>query len=627
MPPQNKESVSTLEEARQRLYASEALPPTERTPLAAATRQAPHGWHLSSLATMPHLGRQHVRLASYFLGGAITFFIIAAAIAGYFLYYGGNSVSVKNIELTLQGPSTIAGGDTVPFSIAVTNRNPVAIQDATIEIDFPEGTRSAEDVLTPLTTYSENLGTLKSGETVTRSIKAVVFGAAGQTLTLPVSLSYDAQGSNATFVKKTSYPLAISSTPLSISVDTIAETVAGKPFTIMLRVRSNATVPIENVVVAGTFPFGFTLNSSSVEATGSDFPLGTLAPGASRTITLSGVLDGQTSEDRVFHFAIGITKDANAADLAVSYMTQDATIAITAPFIASSLTLNGSPLSSATLTASQQQNVTLSYTNTLSTNLKDATIAIAISGGAVDYASIHTANGYYRSSDHTVLFSKDTDSALRSLAPGASGIGSFSFSTVPAAAFGRSPSVTFTSSISGTRIGQSNVPEQVSASVVQTVKAATAVVLTTSSLHTSGPFTNNGPVPPVANTTTSYAISWQVSNGASAIADATVAATLPSYVTYTGATSGQGSFNYDPRSRTVTWSVGDVPQTASLKGAFQVTLLPSSSQKGTSPPLTSGASFSGHDRFAGVTITASADPVTTETVNDPGYVATKASVQ
>ncbi|MDO8408246.1 MAG: hypothetical protein Q7S95_03365 [bacterium] len=632
MPPkdeQGNEELSTLEETRRRLYAIEDVPRAERPPLVSAERSAPHAW-LGAEGPVPraqHLSPRHVRFATYFLIGATTFFVFSAGIAGYFLYYGGNSVSVNNIDLSLEGPSTIAGGDIIPLSIAVTNRNPVAIDNATIEIDFPEGSRSAENVLTPLTVYSENLGTIKSGETVTRAIKAVVFGAAGTTLTLPVSLSYGAEGSNAIFVKKSSYPLAISSTPLSVSVDTVAETVVGKPFTITLQVRSNATVPISNVVIASTFPLGFSLTSSSIPATGSNFLLGTLATGDGRTVTLTGTLSGQTAESRTFHFTVGTAKDANATDLAVSYMSQDATVTLVAPFIRTSLTLNGGSLSSATLAPSEQENVTLSYTNTLSTSVTNATISVTLSGAAVDYSSIKTSNGYYRSSDHTVLFSKDTDIAFASLAPGASGIGSFSFSTVAASAFGRSPSVTFSTSVSGTRIGQANVPEQVSGSATETVKAATAIVLKAASLYSSGAFANSGPIPPKVDTTTSYAISWKVSGAASAVAGAVVGATLPSYVTYTGATSGQGSVSFDPSSRMVTWSVGDLSQGGSSQASFQVALLPSSSQKGYAPKLTSTVSFSGYDRFAGVTITSSADPVTTETFGDPGYSPSKAIVQ
>src|SRR3989344_5856258 len=629
MPPSDDAEVGALEEARRRLYAIEDIPRVERPPLLSAERSVSHAW-LGAESPVPptqRLSPRHVRFATYFLISAATFFVLSAGVAGYFLYYGGNSVSVHNLDLSLEGPLTIAGGDIVPLSIAITNRNPVAIDNATIEIAFPEGSRSAENVLTPLTVYTENLGTIKSGETVTRAIKAVVFGAAGSALTLPISLSYGAAGSKAVFVKKSSSPLVISSTPLSVSVDTVTETVVGKPFTITLHVRSNATVPISHVVVAGTFPLGFSLTSSSIPTTGSNFLLGTLAAGDSRMITLIGTLEGQTAESRTFHFTVGTTKDANATDLAVSYMSQDATVTLAAPFIRTLLTLNGASLSSTTLAPNEQENVTLSYTNTLSMSVTNATISVTLSGAAVDYSSIKTSNGYYRSSDHTILFSKDTDIAFASLAPGASGIGSFSFSTVAASAFGRSPSVTFTTSVSGTRIGQSNVPEQVSGSATETVKAATAIVLTAASFHTSGAFANSGPIPPKFDTTTSYAISWKVSGAASAVAGAVVSTTLPSYVTYTGATSGQGLISFDPNSRMVTWSVGDLSQGRSSQASFQVALLPSSSQRGDAPKLTSSISFSGYDRFAGVTITSSADPVTTETTGDPSYSPSKATVQ
>ena len=629
MPPRdNTEEVGALEEARKRLYTPEGAPGASRSPLLRPTRSLAHLWR-ERPKEVTHLERKHVHLASRFFALALAFFVLALAVAGYLLYFGGNSVSVKNITLGIQGPSTIAGGDTVPLTLSVTNRNPVPINNATVEVDFPPGTRSADDVLKPMPIYSEDLGTLGVGETITRSIRAVVFGAAGDTLTLPVTFSYGAKGSNSTFVKKSSFALAISSTPLSISVDTVAETVAGKPFTIALIVRNNATAPIDNVIIAGTFPSGFTLSSASVpaSASGSAFPLGTLAAGASKTVMLTGTLDGQDGEVRVLHFTVGTPKGAGSSELAMSYMTQDASIALSAPFIKTTLALNGSPLSSATLAPNQSQSVTIAYTNTLSTNVTNATVAVTLSGSAVDYASIQTTNGFYRSSDHTVVFSRDSDPTFASLAPGDTGVGSFTFSTVSAGAFGRAPSVTFTTAVAGTRVGQSNVPEQVSATVVQTIKAATAVLLTAASSHASGPFSNTGPVPPTSDTTTAYTITWQVENAGSSVAGGTVSATLPSYVTYTGVTNGQGSISYNSGSRRVTWSMGDLPQGARSQAAFQVALLPSASQKGLAPALTSAASFSGYDRFAGVTVSGAADPVSTETTGDPGYKIGDGTVQ
>ena len=189
------------------------------------------------------------------------------------------------------------------------------------------------------------------------------------------------------------------------------------------------------------------------------------------------------------------------------------------------------------------------------------------------------------------------------------------------------PISTFTISVSGTRIGQSNVPEQVNASFTQMAKVTTAVALTSATLHTSGPFTNSGPVPPRPNTATTYAVVWNVQNAENPIAGGTVTATLPSYVSYVGNSSGTGSFTYDTTSNTVTWNVGDLAQNASAQGAFQVSLTPSTAQSGNVPELTSGAAFSGYDRYAGVQVSALASPATTETFGDPGYSSKNAVVQ
>ncbi|MHB1769530.1 MAG: COG1361 family protein [Minisyncoccota bacterium] len=625
--PDDQDDTGSLERARARLYAPNAVTADSHARLAAPDeRELPHAWRESPIPDTPlSRGKRHVRFAGIFFAAAFVFFIISLAITGYFFYFGGNSVSINKISIGIQGPTTIAAGDTVPLSLLIENKNSVPIENATIEIDFPDGSRSASNVLNAYPRYTENLGTIASGATISRSVKAIVFGAAGQTLSLPVSFSYSIAGSNAIFVKKSSYTLTVSSTPLSLSVATLAETVSGKPLTLTLTVRSNATVPLDNVVLSGVFPFGFSVASSSLPLSNSSILLGSLLPGANKTITITGVLSGQDGEQRVFHFSVGTAKTPSDQTPSITYMTQDATVAIAAPFIDTTISLNGNTAPGAVVQPGSTQNVTVSYANTLATNVTNATITIALSGSAVDYGSIQTSNGFYNSANHSIVFSQDTDPALASLAPGASGIGVFSFSTLPAGV--PSPTIFFTISESGTRIGQTNVPEQVSASLIESVKVTTAVLLTNAALHTSGPFANSGPIPPRANQATTYTVVWTAQNEGSAVAGGSASATLPSYVSYDNKTSGTGSFSYDPGSRTVTWDTGDLAQNASAQGAFQVVFTPSTSQKNSAPALTGGMSFSGYDRFAGVQISATAPPATTATAGDPGYVSADANVQ
>lgn len=628
MPPRPEEDdTGALERARERLYEPDVPLRTRPTLASSGKRALPHGWEEHSFLNVPHRGKRRVRLAGVFFVVAFLFFIISLGAAGYFFYFGGNAVSVDKITVDILGPTTIAGGDTVSFSLTITNKNPVSIENATIEIDFPDGTKSADGLLTAYPRYTENLGQLASGATITRSIKAIIFGGAGQALILPVSFSYGTGGSTTSFVKKSSYALAVSSTPLSVSVDTLAETVSGKPLTLTLVVRSNATVPLDNVVLSGTLPFGFTVTDSSPPLSGSNFLIGTIQPGASKTIVLTGTLIGQDGEQRVFHFTIGTAKTPGDQTLAVTYMTQDTTVTITAPFITATLVLNGDTGQNVVVTSGTYQSATVSYANTLSTSVTNATISVALSGSAIDYDSIRTERGFYRSTDRTIIFSKDTDPSLAMLAPGASGVGAFTFSTLPAGMLAPAPTVRFTTSVSGTRVGQSNVPEEVNASATRTMKVVTTVAFSASPLHTSGPLSNSGPVPPRANQATTYTIVWNARNEGSAVAGGTASAVLPSYVSYTGLTTGSGSFSYDSGSRTVSWNIGDIAQGGNAQGVFQVSFTPSTSQKGSAPTLANEVTFSGYDRFAGVQVKASAGAVTTETRGDPGYIGANAIVQ
>ncbi len=627
MAPVPKDDTGSLEHAREHLY--KPMKDSHPHPLLTAPekRELPHTWEEENAVKPALHQRRHVRLAGIFFIVAFIFFVVSIGIAGYVFLVDGNTVSVDKIAIDILGPKTIAGGDVVPLSLTITNRNSVAVDNAIIQIDFPNGTRDAVDMMKTYPRYIENLGTLAPGETVTRSIKAVVFGGAGQTFALPVSFYYGTSGSNATFIKNSSYTLTISTTPLSVSIDSLNETVSGKSLTFTLTVSSNATIPLDNIVLTGVFPFGFVVTSSSLPLSNSSFLLGRLSPGAHQKMTLTGTLTGQDNEQRVFHFTVGTAKTANDQTLAVTYMTQDVLITIAAPFITTTLALNGNTSSTVVLAPNASQNVSLSYTNTLPTSITDAIVVVTLSGTAIDYNSIQATNGFYNSATHSIVFSKDTDSSLALLVPNASGIGTFTFQTLPASAVVSAPTVIFTTSVSGTRVGQSNVSGKVSASATKMAKVATSVVLEAYSLHSSGPLKNSGPIPPRANQATTYTIVWNVQNKGSAVAGGIVSATLPIYVSYTDSTSGVGIFSYNDASRIISWNTGDIAQGASNQGFFQVSLTPSTSQRGSAVPLTRTASFSGYDRFAGVQISAVADSVTIETKGDPDYSPINGAVQ
>ena len=390
--------------------------------------------------------------------------------------------------------------------------------------------------------------------------------------------------------------------------------------------RSNATTPIDGVTLGAQYPTGFSLTTSSVTPVGTNFLLGRLAPGAAKTVTLTGVLTGQDGDERVFHFTVGTAKSANDPSLAVTYMSQEAAVSITAPFLATAVTINGSSAATPAIAPGATVVATVSWTNTLSVPVTNAAVEVMLAGTALDPGSVQTQKGFYRSVDRTLIFNRDTDPSLASLAPGASGPGTFTFATVPNAP--RNSSITLTLSIAGERIGQAGVPEQVLASSAKTLRVVSAVIFGAAALHASGPFTNAGAVPPIANQATAYAIEWSLVNAGNDLADGVVAATLPSYVTFSGLTlPADSSISYDAPSRTVTWKTGDIAAGSSRQATFQVILTPSTTQRGSAPALTGVPTLKAFDRFAQTQISTQGQVATTETPRDPGYTSSKATVQ
>ena len=626
MSPQDDDTLSALGKARERLYDPDIERSSLDSPLSPRSNSTiPRRWRERPRLT-PLGAPHHLRFASRFFFIALGFFVIAVGISALLFYTGSNTVSVDDIELTIQGPTTVAGGDTVPLSISIANKNPTTAEEVVLDIDFPPGTRSALDLSQPYTRYSDALGSLAPGGQVERTVSAVLFGSEGAKPTIEIAVSFSTSRSSSVFVKRLTYPIVISTAPLSISLDAVTETISGKPFTIRATVRSNATQAIDSVILKAQYPAGYLLADSSITPVGMNFSIGTLAPGASRVVTLTGTLTGQDNDERVFHFTVGTAKAVNDPALAVAYMTQETQIRVAAPFLVTSFIVNGSSVATPAVAPGAPVTVRVSWSNALAVPLANAVIEVGISGAALDPASVEVQKGFYRSADRTVIFSRDTDQALATLAPGATGFGTFSFATLASAP--RNSALTLTVSVAGERVGQSGVPERITASANKTIRLVSAVTFTTSSSYAPGPFANSGPVPPVAEEETSYTVTWGIVNTGNDLADAAVTALLPSYVTFPGVTlPADGSISFDGASRKVTWRIGDMAGGASRQGSFRVIVTPSTSQRGMAPLLTTVPSFSAYDRYAEVQVTTTGEAVSTETPGDPGYTANKATVQ
>jgi len=622
-----------LEELRKKLYSNEGVTDhsidfalQNRIPGPSASWKEP----ISLEKDMKKKPSHKLSGAAIFFGVAVLFFIAAAGLSGYFFLKGGRTVSTDNIVISVQGPTTIAAGDTVPLLIRIENKNPVPISATEFVVNFPEGSRSAELVTEPIARFMDTLGELAPGEVVSRTVRVVLFGEERQILSIPMSLSYKTAASNAVFVKEKKYEIAMTSSPLSVSVSSLSEISVGQPLTLSVLVRSNAATPLENVGLSIEYPSGFSeLETSEGALAPGVFLLGTIAPGEERRFSVSGTFSGLEGDERVFHFSAGTLAEANNK-LAVSYSTRVHEVTIASPFLATEITLNNNTGDSIVVRPGETVSASLAWVNTLESLIQDGEIRIEISGDAFDRESVRAPNGFYFSSNSVVMFTPEYDSDLKTIQPGDRGVARFSFRTKDVEELGSilNPTVTLRVSVSGKRTAETSVPEQLASVVTRMVKIGSGIDLTSDIVRTVGPFENQGPWPPAPDLETTYTVRLGVTNTINSVADGVVRTTLPSYVRFTGVTTATlGAVTYNAATREVTWNVGALAPNASVSAAFQIGFVPSTSQRGASPILVAEQRLEGFDRFVQAVVGDTAPVLTTQTTNDPAYQSSYGPVQ
>lgn len=606
---------------RKKLYSrgeSEATHEGARAALSPIDEEAPIAWEpkvAEDSRPKPFIEsrpepRFGMSIASKFLIGSVVFFVAAAAFSAYYFFGGGNFISSQNIEIEIITPSLIDGGSVTQVQYIITNRNASPLLLADLIVDYPAGTRDPANPAKDLLHERQTIGVISPGQQIKRTSSAVFFGSEGATQTLGARLEYSVPNSNAVFEKKGATTFTVGSSPVSVGVEMPTEATAGEAFDIEVTLRSNAATPLQNVVFEARYPFGYTVRTASPRAsTGALWRVGTLDPGETYVINIRGALDGSDGDEKVFNFLAGTNADSTDTKVTVPFLTLPHSLTIRRPFIGGSIAINGKTGSALSAPAGEPVSGTVTWRNNLSQSLQDVEIVLSFAGPALDKNSIAGGNGFYQSSDSSIIWTKQQDPSLASVAPGSEGTLPFSFSTLPPGTGGvvyANPTVTLTLGVKASRPGESGVPEEVKAAATTQVSLSSSVSLTSGASH------KDGPEPPEADEQSTYEIEWVIKNSSNAVANAAVTTILPPYVEYV---SGGGT-TFDASSRTVRWSVGDLKPGAgytveAIQTSFTVRLTASASQVGQAPALTGSSVLQGTDRFAQVGVSSTAGAVTT----------------
>jgi hypothetical protein len=563
--------------------------------------------------------------------GVFVLFLLASAFAAYTFITGTNYISNSNINILLLGPVTTPAGEELSLDVDITNNNSSDLLLADLVITYPEGTRSATDHITPMVTDRIAVGTIPKGKRVRETIKSVLFGEENVKKNIKISLEYRINGSVSIFDKEKDFPIFIGSSPITVAIDTVKEVSPEEETEFEATLKSNSSSIIKGLVFKVDYPFGFEF-LSAVPATSGDnatWVLGDIQPGEERKISFKGKMTGSDNQERNFRFYTGTEDSEEKTNIGTIFVTNTVAVSIKKPFLAADISIDDKSNSVVSARAGNSIKGEITWQNNLDVPLNDVVIEARVTGPMLDKQTVNGERGFYRSIDNTIVWDKSSLSDLKEIDPRGSGRVQFNFAALPPSLVTNSTfrrqDLKVALSIHAKRLSEGSVPEEISSNLTRTIKIASDLVLKNKLVRTVGPFENTGPMPTMPEQASTYTVLVTVNNSYNNVKDVVYKATLPRYVEWLGKVYPPNArVQYSPDRREITWTVGDVApgvgyNSSAKEFAYQVSFLPSISQKGESPEIIGASSLMGKDDFTGGIDQVIASPLDIKIESDPAY--------
>lgn len=632
MDPNDRDKLNKLEQLKSRLFnRSYKVDVSHRDPFShLENKDVPEGWKQEPHMNIGEKFFMKTSLFKKFFIFSVGFFALAILYAGYSFFIGGNTVSNDNIDIAIVGNTFTAGGEELDLQVEITNKNNAPLELVDLIMDYPKSSTASGPG--DFEHFRESLGTIPAGKVRKENLKLVLFGEQGSSRQIRISIEYRVAGSNAIFVKEKVYEVSISSTPINLSLDAPSEISPNQDVVLQAKVSLNSTKPANKILFKVDYPPGFKFDSANpAPSFGNNvWNLGDIAPGVERSIKIVGkMIDVSDGEEKTFHMTTGSQSDTDKTNVGVIFTSLNHTIKIKKPFIEAQLLINGVYQRDYAIDSKSIIRGDINWKNNLDTKINDLEITAKVTGNAWNRKNVSVSQGRFRSTDDTIIWDKTTLSEFAEVNSGESG--SVSFSLSPLSLFSGSedilsqPTVNIEISVSAKQPVEGNALQTIDNGETKTIKLITDVGFAAKALYFSGAFKNSGPIPPRAEKETTYTVVWTLSNTANNISKAIVTSSLPPWMKFLGPVSpASEDIKYNASTKEILWNVGTLPRGGGItvpgrEVSFQVVLIPSLSQVGTTPVIINDAVLTGHDDFANVNIRVNKASLDTRLSNDSAF--------
>lgn len=234
---------------------------------------------------LPDMGKikiqnKHSALKTFFgiivLGG----FLAAAAWAGFFLLPAANKMSDNQIKLNIEGPQNVSLGSENAYKITFENLQNVKLKNATLTVYYPEGfsftNSSAPSKNSGHTEWDLGIiGAKKKGELI---ISGKSYGALNKEASWRILLNYQPENFNSILQKIITFTTGINQSPVSVSISGLNKAAVGTEVEYTFKIKADADFNVPALELSPTWPANFHLTSTTPAIKRSSWTIASTTP-------------------------------------------------------------------------------------------------------------------------------------------------------------------------------------------------------------------------------------------------------------------------------------------------------------------------------------------------------------
>ncbi|MBI2054148.1 MAG: hypothetical protein HYT36_02350 [Candidatus Staskawiczbacteria bacterium] len=536
------------------------------------------------------------------------FLIIIAGGLG-FWFYRERVFSKEVLKIDILSKDLAKTGEEIEYTVKYKNNGNFVLEQPRLVFEFPESSLTEGGK----TRITQELKDIYPGDEEFLKFKGRLLGKEGDLKVAKASISYIPKNLSARYETDTTFTAKIETTPITLDFDLPSKAEKGKEIQYSVNYFSNVDYPFENLSVKIEAVNGFDFEESNPPSLDkSEWKIQKLNKAEGGRIVVKGKIIGETRSRLNFKAKIGVWLD----DEFIVIKEAEKEVEVIEPQLFISQIINGSL--NYTASPGERLHYEIFFRNIGPTPFENLFLMAKIEGSAVDFSSIRASYAQIRPDSRLIVFDPKQVSILRRLDVQEEKKVEFDLKLKDdwTPSYSEKNSTSIKSNISVSQISQEFL-----------TKVNSKLEISQKGYYQNSPIVNSGPTPPEAGQPTSYTITWNIKNYFNDVKNAKARAFLPENATLTGKVfpeSEFSNFSFDSATREILWSAGDIAAGAGISSAspsisFQVSIVPSFSQKGFSAQIIGDVLATGEDQFTGSVITGEGPLINTSLPDDSAF--------